>query len=89
MSVIWKFPLMLTDEQTVDMPAGASVLSVADQNHVLTMWALVEPSAPLAPVGVRILGTGNPAPSDQASWTFVGSIHQSAFVWHVFTGRPS
>ena len=39
--VIWKYPLEVTDEQTLMLPRSARALSVAAQNDTLTLWALV------------------------------------------------
>lgn len=32
MKTIWKYPIKITDKQRVRMPAGAKILSVAEQN---------------------------------------------------------
>jgi hypothetical protein len=81
---IWKFPLDLTDFQTVDMPRGATALSAGlDPVGQLCVWALVEPDLGMLPVMVRIIGTGNPADGLER-WHFVGSVKQGSFVWHVF-----
>lgn len=36
-TVVWKFELQLTDTQSMEMPAGAKLLSVANQNGVLSL----------------------------------------------------
>ena len=43
---IWKFDLRVTDEQVVEMPAGAEHLTVQFQGEQLCMWAIVDPTAP-------------------------------------------
>lgn len=40
--VIWKVELAITDMQTVSMPDGAKLLSVANQNGNLCLWAMVD-----------------------------------------------
>ena len=42
MTTIWKFPLATTDRQTVSVPAGATALSVAEQNGGLSLWAMID-----------------------------------------------
>lgn len=83
MKTIWKYPLMVTDCQTVRMPQGAEILSVADQRGELCVWALVDPDADLEDRMFYIFGTGNPV-SEILPWQFVGSVQQNVFVWHVF-----
>lgn len=82
MRAIWKYPLDVTDQQTVGMPAAAQVLSVADQAGALTVWALVDTEAAIEPRRFWIVGTGRPMPVSGA--TFLGSVQQGPFVWHVF-----
>jgi hypothetical protein len=38
---IWKFPLQLTNRQTIAMPPSAEVLCVQPQNGRPCLWALV------------------------------------------------
>lgn len=58
---IWKFPIAVTDEVVVDMPKGAKILSAADQNSMLCLWALVDVNAAPVKRRIRIIGTGQPA----------------------------
>lgn len=85
MRTIWKFPLEVTDHQSIEMPANAKVLSVADQAGVLTIWALVDPEAERELRHVWVFGTGHPVTVSGA--TFRGSVQQGPFVWHVFTDQ--
>lgn len=80
---IWKFPLEITDEQTVKMPATANIIAVQFQGEQLMLWAVVDPKVTFANVVVRIVGTGNPFP-DANDCRFVGTVQQGPFVWHVF-----
>lgn len=79
---IWKYPIEITDEQNVMMPRNAKVLSVAAQNDTLTLWALVDPSAPLESRRVVVVGTGNPITGKLGR--FRGTVVMPPFVWHVF-----
>jgi hypothetical protein len=38
---IFKYQLEVTDEQTIELPIGAKVLSVGNQREFVFMWALV------------------------------------------------
>lgn len=81
---IWKFPLEITGVQEVRLPRGAKIISVANQNGVICLWAMVAPDSPLEPRIIFIYGTGHPLPED--SGRFLGSVLQDPFVWHVFEG---
>jgi hypothetical protein len=83
MKTIWKFPLEVTDFQTIRMPKDAEILSVADQYGVVCVWAKVDSENELEDRTFYIAGTGNLF-DDSWNWQFVGSVQQSVFVWHVF-----
>ena len=80
---IWKFPLALVDAYPVDMPRGARILSVADQNGTLCLWAEVDPEAPCETRRIRIVGSGHPVPQEP-KLQFIGTAVQGPFVWHVY-----
>lgn len=82
---IFKYPLLITDEQTIMMPENALIISVATQYGEVCVWALVSPEMPRKPVVVRVIGTGHEMPS-MRGMKFVGSImmHEGSLVWHIF-----
>jgi hypothetical protein len=80
--VIWKYPLKITDLQTVEMPVRGQILSAGNQGGVLTLWALVDTREPLGPRIIEIIGTGNPI--ETAPRVFIGTVQMPPFVWHVF-----
>lgn len=62
---IYKYPLVVTDVQTVLLPIGARVLSVQDQGSwdgALALWAVVDAHQQSVERKVYIVGTGNPLP---------------------------
>jgi len=80
---IYKYPLAQKDRQIIDMPSGAECLSVHLQNGDVCLWALVNKAqASTDRVVIRIVGTGNPF--DRNGLTFIGTVIQGPFVWHVF-----
>ena len=83
MKTIYKYPIEITDEQTVSMPVGGQVLSAQMQGTHLCIWALVEAGNFNCNRRVRIFGTGNPVELDN-NWKFVDSVQERIFVWHVF-----
>lgn len=85
MMVIWKFELLITDMQEVAMPVGAELLSVANQNGNLCLWAMVNPSKVNQHRYIEIIGTGNPVYVDMGiDRKFIGTVVINQFVWHVF-----
>lgn len=86
MTTIWKYPLQVTDVQWVSMPEGARLLYVDYQAGDLSLWAMVDSKAPLRNRLIAVVGTGNPAPTDQDGASYVGTAISGSFVWHVFDG---
>lgn len=82
---IWKWTLAVTDKQTLQMPAGAKLLTVQMQGEAPQLWALCDETAPKMPRLIAIHGTGNPMP-DEWPGEYVGTfqIHGGALVFHVF-----
>jgi hypothetical protein len=87
MKAIWKYPLVITDTQSVWMPAGAELLTAQEQNGMLCLWALVNPTAELRQHAIYVVGTGNPTYMDAAD--YVGTVQMAGgmLVWHVFAER--
>lgn len=85
---IWKFPLMMVDDQSIAVPSGARPLYVGlDPVGDPCVWALVDPAAPTHGRRVRIVGTGHPIDGEftgTAIQPYVGTFVQGPFVWHVF-----
>jgi len=93
---IWKFPLAVTDYQTVKMPAGAKMLSVAMVRDQMVAYALCDPNAEVQERTCLIVGTGNPIEEyADLEWVdtmdFIGTVQMldGALVWHVFFGQQS
>ena len=64
------------------MPKGATVLSVANQQDTLCLWAMVDPAAPEVFREFDVLGTGKAIPEWER--VFIGTVLIGQFVWHVF-----
>lgn len=83
MKVIYKYPLVLTDEQIITVPAGKQFLCAQVQNGVITLWARVETNAPPEYAAIRIYGPGHPIP-DEDTLAYIGTVELNGNVWHVF-----
>ena len=85
---IYKYPLELTDVQTLEVPFGAKVLSTELQGHQICVWAIVDLTTvepgPTENLTIRIVGTGNPLPEKCIESKFLGTVTMPPFVWHVF-----
>jgi hypothetical protein len=84
MSMIWKYELQITDEQTILMPGQAKILSAANQNGKLCIWAMVDTEQPIAPKYFSVIGTGHPLSEDFPLRKFIDTVIIGQFVWHVF-----
>ncbi len=85
MSTIWKYILTTADEQVVEMPNGAEILSCQMQGEDLYLWALVTPGADLKTRLIRIHGTGHPVPyAERLKFISTFQMHGGALIFHVF-----
>ena len=80
---IWKFPLEVTDDECLEMPFGARVLTIQTQNGKPCLWALVEPGSSPILRKFRIVGTGH---EFDGKGEYVGTFQLmgGALVFHVF-----
>ena len=82
---IWKFSLQIAAKQSLLMPQGATILSVANQRDTLCLWAVVDPKATPVRREFDVFGTGHTMP--ELIGVFVGTVLIGSFVWHVFERR--
>lgn len=86
MKRIFKYVLDFSDKQIVNMPEGCTILSVANQNDTIVVYALVDDTQRnLVPVEFIIHGTGHIA-DDVDAHKFLGtvSIRGGRLMFHVF-----
>ncbi len=81
---IWKFPLKTVDEQVVEMPLGAEILSVQTQFEQPCIWAMVDPANKDVKRVFHIFGTGHHIV--EADRRFIGTyqLKSGSFVFHLF-----
>lgn len=84
MSVIWKAILQPIDVQQIMVPAGAEMLCAREQFDQVCVWFRCNPSAPLAPRTLAVVGTGNPAPDGDGRYLGTASLHGGQLIFHVF-----
>lgn len=84
---IWKFELKTTDNQTIEMPANAEILTVQTQHEVPCIWALVDPTEPNEKRFIKVFGTGHDVHYEMGlSRNYLGTyqLHNGSLVFHVF-----
>ena len=85
MQKVYKYHLRLDDETQIDMPRGAQVLHVAEQNGSLCLWALVETHQDMGRRFFAVRGTGHDC-EGLGPHGYIGTVHTMGgrLVWHVF-----
>jgi hypothetical protein len=85
MKRVYKYHIEITDEQVINMPTNAQILTVQEQNNEAFIWALVNPNESLYPYRFRLAGTGHEI-HGSGFMTFIGSFQlaNGALVFHLF-----
>lgn len=87
---VWKFGPIGPGGNSLKMPRGAQLLSVAFQEDNLYVWAAVNPVEEKVVRRVGVLPTGlDSLPQDGHEFMFIGTAHnRHGTVWHVFEAVP-
>lgn len=85
MKKIYKYELLLQDEQVVQIPHKPQILSVQIQKGIICVWALVDTTYSDVAYIFEIIGTGNPV--DNFIREYLGTVQDGSMVWHVFYRR--
>lgn len=83
MNIIYKYPLEVISSQIVRLPEGAVPLSVGMQGARIVLWAQSDQSPLVTSREIRLVGTGLPF-SFETAHTFLGTVQERGFVWHIF-----
>lgn len=84
MKTIYKYPLVVTEKQTLLLPSGFEITSVGlDPNGYPSLWAIVNPENSEIKQTIYIVGTGQAIPKNVEN-KYVGKFICGVFVWHVF-----
>lgn len=82
--VIWKYELAIGEDNKIQMPAFAKILTVQPQGLGIYLWALVCPHVPLDERVIAVYGTGQPLPHNCGEYIGTVQMPLVALVWHVF-----
>lgn len=80
--IIYKYPLVVYDT-CIPLPKGAIPLYVGIQNGAPMVWASIDPTAPLVKRLFCVRATGEPV---ESGLTYLGTIIDGRFVWHIHYG---
>lgn len=84
MRTIWKYDLQVKDNQFVNMPRGARVLSVQAQNDFPCIWAEVDSEQPKEPRMFVMYGTGHPMVGQSSLYVGTFQLRGGQLVFHVY-----
>lgn len=71
----------------IKMPRGAKILSAVCIDNLGYIYAAVRENLPHDTTHrIHVIGTGKSVPEGHGFGHFVGTIHDGAFVWHIFDG---
>lgn len=82
MKTIWKYTLSAVS--TIEMPMGAQLLTVHEQNNEVCMWALVDASQETEYRSFCVYGTGQEVPKQPMLYIGTALLHSGTLVLHVF-----
>ena len=84
---IWKYNLIVNDEQYLQMPKGAKILSAQVQHGAIAIWVMVDPRKPKVERNIQMAGTGHDL-SERIMGDFIGTIQISggSLIFHIFDG---
>jgi hypothetical protein len=83
MRTIFKYPVGVIDVQKIELPKGARILCVQEQNGTLCLWAEVETPSKTTTRTIEVIGTGNPI-SMVDNRIYIGTAQIDGLVWHVY-----
>ncbi len=84
MKTIYKYPLVITDNQILFIPAHSKFIHVDNQNGAPCLWAEVNTDNRLMKIHIAIFGTGNKMDFQGKSAQHLGSVICGQFVWHIY-----
>jgi len=83
---IYKYPIEVKDEQSIEMPMGATILCVQVQREKPNIWAVVEENAVVETRKFVLYGTGHALNGTENLQKYIGTFQMQSgnFVFHLF-----
>ena len=82
MKQVFKFPIQITDEQTITGPITQPVSVGIDPTGQHCVWAECDAEGPTVAYVVTVVGTGHPLPV--FAGIYLGMVVDGSFVWHIY-----
>ena len=88
MQTIWKYELIITDIQEIEIPKNSHILTVQTQRGMPCIWAIIDSEAEKSKLKIYTFGTGNPIPRN-FNGEYIGTylVKNDELVFHVFSKR--
>ena len=80
MKSVWKYSLFMGPSK-LELPVGAQVLHVDEQDGIPQIWVLVDTEAPKETRHFEVRGTGHAVEEQRA---YIGTWQSPPYVWHLF-----
>ena len=84
---VYKYTIPVEDYFSLDLPAGAKILTVQAQRDEPQIWALVDPEErTMVPHNFRVAGTGHDIKEYKDSLIYIGTFQliEGNFIGHLF-----
>lgn len=81
---IWKYPVEATGIQSLEVPKGATLLTVQTQFGIPQIWVLCEPENPKEIRTISMYGTGHQIPNDPGKYIGTFQIEDGKLIFHIF-----
>lgn len=90
MKTIWKYELMIHDEQIVDLPKNAEILTIQNLQGNQCLWALVSPANETEPRTIVCRDTGHDIDFPNFTLQYISSaqFYNGDVVFHYFEKLP-
>lgn len=85
MLTIYKYPLVVEDEQSIQLPDDAKILTIQIQNGQPFLWVLLDNQLPSNPRKILIRGTGHDS-HGVGKYISTFQMHGGSLVFHAFEG---
>jgi hypothetical protein len=86
MRTIYKYPVQIEDEQTIEIPLLSKVLTVQIQHGKPYIWVAVDTDSKVVPFKFKLYGTGHPITNDSNYSTYIGTFQLCSgdLVFHLY-----
>jgi len=85
MKKVYKYRLDVTDEQFIELPKGAEILSVAEQRDDVVLYVLIDTTVTeTEPRTIYVHGTGHNVFGENLRFIGTVKLYEGSLMFHVF-----